>query len=66
MEAVTDFPYLDSMSLWMVTAVTKLKDSCSLKESYDKPRQHIKKQRYHLADKGPYSQTYGFLVVMYR
>ena len=60
MEAVTDFPYLDSMSLWMVTAVTKLKDSCSLKESYDKPRQHIKKQRYHLADKGPYSQTYGF------
>ena len=59
-EAVTDFPYLDSMSLWMVTAVTKLKDSCSLKESCDKPRQHIKKQRYHLADKGPYSQTYGF------
>ena len=23
------------------------------KESYDKPRQHIKKQRYHFADKGP-------------
>ena len=29
---------------------------CSLKNSYDKPRQHIKKQRYHLADKAPYSQ----------
>ena len=25
------------------------------KKSYDKPRQHIKKQRYHFADKGPSS-----------
>ena len=30
------------------------------KESYDKPRQHIEKQRYHFANKGPYSQSYGF------
>ena len=30
------------------------------KESYDKPREHIKKQRHHLANKGPYSQSYGF------
>ena len=30
------------------------------KESYDKPRQHIKKQRRHFADKGPYNQNYGF------
>ena len=29
-------------------------------ESYDKPRQHIKKQRHHLADKGLYSQSYDF------
>ena len=28
--------------------------------SNDKPRQHIKKQRYHFADKGPSSQSYGF------
>ena len=35
------------------------------KKSYDKPRQHIKKQRYHFADKDPYSQSYGFPVVMY-
>ena len=27
------------------------------KESCDKPRQHIKKQRHHFADKGPYSQS---------
>jgi len=30
------------------------------KESYDKPRQHIKKQRHYFANKHPYSQTYGF------
>ena len=30
------------------------------KKSYGKPRQHIKKQRHHFADKGPYNQTYGF------
>ena len=30
------------------------------KESYDKPRQCIKKQRHYFADKGPYSQSYGF------
>ena len=27
--------------------------------SYDKPRQHIKKQRHHFANKGPYSQSYS-------
>ena len=30
------------------------------KNSSDKPRQCIKKQRYHFADKGPYSQSNGF------
>ena len=29
------------------------------KEIYDKPRQHIKKQRHYFANKGPYSQGYG-------
>ena len=29
------------------------------KESYDKPGQHIKKLRHHLADKGLNSQSYG-------
>ena len=47
-------------SVQMVTAAMKLKDACSLKESYDQPRQHIKKQRYHFANKGPSSQGYGF------
>ena len=42
----------------MVTAAMKLKDACSF--SYDNLRQHIKKQRHCFADKGPYSQVYGF------
>ena len=29
-------------------------------KSYDKPRQRIKKQRHHFANKGPSSQGYGF------
>ena len=30
------------------------------KKSYDKPRQHIKKQRHHFPDKNQSSQNYGF------
>ena len=30
------------------------------KKSYDQLRQHIKKQRYYFANKGPSSQTYCF------
>ena len=29
-------------------------------KSYDKPRQHIKKQRHYFTNKGPSSQSYGF------
>ena len=32
----------------------------SWKESYDQPKQHIKKQRHHFANKVPSSQSYGF------
>ena len=35
------------------------------KNSYDQPRQHIKKQRHYFANNGPSSQTYGFPVVMF-
>ena len=30
------------------------------KESYDQPREHIKKQRHYFVNKGPSSQGYGF------
>ena len=65
-ETGTDFIWgQGSKSLQMVTAAMKLKDTCSLEESYDQPRQHIKKQRYYFADKALSSQSYGFAVVMY-
>ena len=38
----------------------KLKDDCSLEESYAQPRQHVKKQRHYFTNKGPSSQSYGF------
>ena len=44
----------------MVTEAMKLKDACSLIKIYDKPRQHIKKQRLYFANKGPSNQSYGF------
>ena len=47
-------------SLQMVIAAMKLKDIAPWKESYDRPRQHIKKQRHYFANKGPSNQGYGF------
>ena len=44
----------------MVTAAMNLKDACFWKRSYDKPRQHLKKQRHYFADKCAHSQSYGF------
>ena len=43
-----------------MTAAIKLKDTYSWKESYDQPKQHIKKQRYYFVNKDPSSQGYGF------
>ena len=60
MEPVTDFIFLDSKSLQMVTVAMKLKDTCSLEKSYDQPRQNIKKQRHYFANKGPSTQSYDF------
>ena len=60
METMTDFIFGALKSLQMVTAAMDLKDTCSLKKSYDKPRQHIKKQRHYFADKCLSSQSCGF------
>ena len=62
-ETVSDFIFWAPKSLQMVTAAMKLKDA--YKESYDQPRQHIKKQRHYFANKGLSSQSCGFPVVMY-
>ena len=58
-ETVADF-FWAPKSLQVVTEAMKLKDAYSWKESYDQPRQHIKKQRHYFDNKGPFSQSYGF------
>ena len=60
-ETVVDFIFGAPKSLQMVTAAMKLKKTLiPWKESYDQPRQHIKKQRHFFANKSPSSQGYGF------
>ena len=59
METVRDFNFEAPKSLQMVTAAMKLKDA-PWKKNCDQPRQHIKKQRYYFANKGPSSQSLGF------
>ena len=38
----------------------EIKTLAPWKESYDQPKQHIKKQRHYFANIGPSSQGYGF------
>ena len=56
METVTDFTFLDSK----ITVDGDCSHEIKRRLLLDKSRQHIKKQRYYFADKGPYSQSYGF------
>ena len=59
METVTDFIFLGSIISVDGDWSHEIKRLAPWKKSYDKPRKHIKKQRYHFADKSPYSQSYG-------
>ena len=49
-----------SLKLNAVIAAMKLKDAYSLEEKLDEPSYHIKEQRDYFANKGPFSQSYGF------
>ena len=66
MEAVTGFTLGSPKSLLTVTAAMKLKTLAPWKESYDKPRKWIKKQRHHCANKAHIVKAMVFPVVMYR
>ena len=59
-ETVTDFIFLGSKIIADSDCNYEIKILAPWKKSYDKPRQHIKKQRHHFVDKGPSSQSYGF------
>ena len=60
METVTDFIWGGSQITADSDCSHELKDTYSLKKSYDQPRQHIKKQRHYSANKSLSSQSYGF------
>ena len=60
-EAMTDFIFLGSkMTVDSESSHEIKRHVAPWKESYDKPRQQIKKQRHHFANKDPYSESYGF------
>ena len=60
-ETVTDFILggVQNHCRWWFAAM-KLKDTYSLEEKYDHPRQHIKKQRHYFVNKSLSKQGYGF------
>ena len=58
-ETVADFIFWGSKITADGDCSHEIKTPVPWKKSYDKPRQHIKKQRHYFADKGPCSQGYG-------
>jgi len=60
METMTDFIFLGSKITADGDCSHAIKRLLLQKISYDKPRQHIKKQRHYFANKGSSSQSYGF------
>ena len=53
-ETVADFIFLGSKITADGKCSHEIKTLTPWKESYDQPRQHIKKQRHYFANKGPY------------
>ena len=60
METVTDFIFLGSKITTDGDCSHEIKTLAPWKKSYDKPLQHIKKQRHYFANKGPSSQSHGY------
>ena len=60
METVTEFIFLGSKITADVDCSCEIKTLTSWKKSYDQAREHIKKQRYYFANKGPFNQSDGF------
>ena len=61
METVTDLIFLGSKITADGDYSHEIKRCLLLgRKGHDKPRQHIKKQRHHFADKSPSNQGYGF------
>ena len=58
-ETVSDFIFLGSKITADGDCSHEIK-RCLLLERKDKPKQNIKKQRHHIANKGLYSHSYDF------
>ena len=61
-ETVSDFIFGGSKITVDGDCSHEIKMLTPWKKSYDKPRQHIQKQRYYFANKGPSSQGYVFSI----
>ena len=59
-ETVSDFIFLGSQITADGDCSHEIKTLTPWKESYDQPRQHIKKQKYYFVNEGPSSQGYSF------
>ena len=59
-ETVRDFIFGGSKILANGNCSHEIKTLAPWKESFNKPRQHIKKQRHYFAEKVPSSQNCGF------
>ena len=59
-EAVSDFTFLGFKITADGDCSHEIKTLTPWKESYDQPRQRIKKQRHYFANKGPSSRGYDF------
>ena len=64
-EIVADFIFWGSKITVDGDCSHEIKTLTPWKESYDQPRQHIKKQRHYFANKGPSVKAMVFPVVMY-
>ena len=60
METVTDFIFGGSKITTDGDCSHEIKMLAPWKESYDQPRQHIKKQRHYFVNKDPSGQSSGF------
>ena len=59
-EAVKDFTFLGFKTTADNDCGHEIKTLAPCKESYDKPRQRIEKQRHYFANKDLYNQSYDF------
>ena len=59
-DTMADFIFLGSKITANGDNSHEIKTLTPCRESYDQPRQHVKKQRHYFANKGLSSEGYGF------